>query len=151
MALSGRTHPGARGYASGIGSRGGHACHEGAAANPFRASSSVVTVPDSKLSPATISPSATCAAKVRRKWVCLYRAMTARETRNTGFGGSKLNQSTAAGFTPGERDYIRRELDMFFSTYPTVADGVSSRLGAVDPRLGSRSSRRSPRVWLTEG
>src|ERR1700688_5249240 len=25
--------------------------------------------------------------------------------------------------TPGERDYIRRELDMFFSTYPTVAEG----------------------------
>ena len=26
-------------------------------------------------------------------------------------------------FTPGERDYIRRELDMFFSTYPSVAEG----------------------------
>jgi hypothetical protein len=25
--------------------------------------------------------------------------------------------------TPAERDYIRRELDMFFSTFPTVADG----------------------------
>ncbi len=28
-----------------------------------------------------------------------------------------------AGFTSGERDYIRRELGMFFSTLPTVADG----------------------------
>lgn len=28
-----------------------------------------------------------------------------------------------AGFTSGERDYIRRELDMFFSTLPTVAEG----------------------------
>ena len=26
-------------------------------------------------------------------------------------------------FTPAERDYIRRELDMFFSTLPSVADG----------------------------
>ncbi len=36
---------------------------------------------------------------------------------------SKLNQPTDAGFTSGERGYIRRELDMFFSTYPTVAEG----------------------------
>ncbi|WP_159014689.1 hypothetical protein [Acidisoma sp. S159] len=36
---------------------------------------------------------------------------------------SKLNDPTAAGFTAGEREYIRRELDMFFSTYPTVAEG----------------------------
>jgi hypothetical protein len=30
-------------------------------------------------------------------------------------------------FTPGERDYIRRELDQFFSTLPRVADGVPIR------------------------
>jgi len=28
-----------------------------------------------------------------------------------------------AGFTSGERDYIRRELDMVFSTLPSVAEG----------------------------
>ncbi len=28
-----------------------------------------------------------------------------------------------ARFTAGERDYIRRELDQFFSTLPTVAEG----------------------------
>jgi hypothetical protein len=28
-----------------------------------------------------------------------------------------------AGFTSGEREYIRRELDQFFSTLPTVAEG----------------------------
>jgi hypothetical protein len=27
--------------------------------------------------------------------------------------------ATAVAFTPAERDYIRRELDMFFSTFPT--------------------------------
>ena len=36
---------------------------------------------------------------------------------------AKLQESPARGFTPGERDYIRRELDMFFSTHPTVAEG----------------------------
>ena len=30
---------------------------------------------------------------------------------------------TIAAFTPSERGYIRRELDMFFSTLPTVAEG----------------------------
>jgi len=30
-------------------------------------------------------------------------------------------------FTPAERDYIRRELDMFFSTLPSVADGFQLR------------------------
>ena len=29
----------------------------------------------------------------------------------------------AAGLTAGERDYIQRELDMFFSSLPTVAEG----------------------------
>jgi hypothetical protein len=29
----------------------------------------------------------------------------------------------AITFTAAERDYIRRELDMFFSTFPTVAEG----------------------------
>ena len=28
-----------------------------------------------------------------------------------------------AAFSPAERDYIRRELDRFFSTLPTVAEG----------------------------
>jgi hypothetical protein len=28
-----------------------------------------------------------------------------------------------AGFTTGERDYIRRELDMVFSTLPSAAEG----------------------------
>jgi hypothetical protein len=32
-------------------------------------------------------------------------------------------QAPVTGFLPGERDYIRRELDMFFSTLPTVAEG----------------------------
>ncbi len=34
-----------------------------------------------------------------------------------------MHNDTVAVFTSGERDYIRRELDMFFSSYPTVAEG----------------------------
>jgi hypothetical protein len=51
-----------------------------------------------------------------------------------GYSMSTLNQPIAEGFTPGERDYIRRELDMFFSTYPTVAEGfmVKTWRGGVD-------------------
>jgi hypothetical protein len=30
-------------------------------------------------------------------------------------------------FTPGEREYIRRELDQFFGTLPTVAEGFQLR------------------------
>jgi len=36
---------------------------------------------------------------------------------------STAESETVAAFTPGERDYIRRELDQFFSTLPSVADG----------------------------
>ena len=40
---------------------------------------------------------------------------------------SKPGPQTPAVFTPGERDYIRRELDRFFSTLPSVADGFQIR------------------------
>jgi hypothetical protein len=36
---------------------------------------------------------------------------------------SETHPGPVVGFSVGERDYIRRELDMFFSTFPTVADG----------------------------
>jgi len=40
---------------------------------------------------------------------------------------SKPYIADPAAFTPGERDYIRRELDRFFSTLPSVADGFQLR------------------------
>jgi len=49
---------------------------------------------------------------------------------------SKLQRATAAGFTPGERDYIRRELDMFFSTFPTIADGFQLKTWRGGPQAG---------------
>jgi hypothetical protein len=36
---------------------------------------------------------------------------------------SKTPERMIAGFTTGERNYIRRELDIFFSTLPSVAEG----------------------------
>ena len=39
-------------------------------------------------------------------------------------------------FTPVERDYIRRELDMFFSTLPSVADGFQLRTWRGGPQAG---------------
>jgi hypothetical protein len=42
----------------------------------------------------------------------------------------------ATTFTPAERDYIRRELDMFFSTFPTVAEGFQLRVWRGGPLAG---------------
>jgi hypothetical protein len=44
--------------------------------------------------------------------------------------------TAATAFTPGERDYIRRELDMFFSTYPTVAEGFQLKTWRGGPQAG---------------
>jgi len=49
---------------------------------------------------------------------------------------SKLQTGAVVGFTPGERDYIRRELDMFFSTYPSVADGFQLKTWRGGPQAG---------------
>jgi hypothetical protein len=72
------------------------------------------------------------------------------------------------GFSAGERDYIRRELDMFFSTFPTVADGFLIKTWRGGPRAGQPklpppaksliergmmwldTSHRMPRLFFTE-
>ena len=47
-------------------------------------------------------------------------------------------------FVPGERAYICRESDKFFSTPPTLAEGVVLIPGAEAYRRASRSCRRLP-------
>ncbi len=42
----------------------------------------------------------------------------------------------AASFTRAERDYIRHELDQFFSTFPSVAEGFQLRDLARRPAKG---------------
>jgi hypothetical protein len=41
-----------------------------------------------------------------------------------------------AGFTTGERDYIRRELDTVFSTLPSVAEGFQFKTWRGGPNAG---------------
>jgi len=49
---------------------------------------------------------------------------------------SPAEPTAATPFTPGERDYIRHELDRFFSTLPSVADGFQLRTWRGGPQAG---------------
>ena len=54
-------------------------------------------------------------------------------------------------FTPKERDYIRRELDMFFSTYPTVAEGFQLKTWRGGPQAGQPKLPPPARRLLDRG
>jgi len=56
---------------------------------------------------------------------------------------STMQNGMIAGFTAGERDYIRRELDRFFSTLPSVAEGFQLKTWRGGPEAGK------PKVPLT--
>src|SRR5271166_835025 len=49
---------------------------------------------------------------------------------------SKIQTAPVPGFTPGERAYIRNELDRFFSTLPTVAEGFHLKTWRGGPEAG---------------
>jgi hypothetical protein len=49
---------------------------------------------------------------------------------------STILTETTPGLTAAERDYIRRELDMFFSTLPRVADGFQLKTWRGGPMAG---------------
>ena len=49
---------------------------------------------------------------------------------------SKPEITDSTTLTPGERDYIRQELDRFFSTLPSVADGFQLRTWHGGPQAG---------------
>jgi hypothetical protein len=49
---------------------------------------------------------------------------------------SKAETTDSITLTPGERDYIRQELDRFFSTLPSVADGFQLRTWRGGPQAG---------------
>ena len=81
---------------------------------------------------------------------------------------TKMQTAPVSGFTPGERDYIRRELDIFFSTLPTVAEGFQLKTWRGGPEAGNPklsptakgllkrgfmrldTSQRLPRLFFTE-
>ena len=49
---------------------------------------------------------------------------------------SRTPDGMIAGFATGERDYIRRELDMVFSTLPSVAEGFYLKTWRGGPDAG---------------
>jgi 2-hydroxychromene-2-carboxylate isomerase len=49
---------------------------------------------------------------------------------------NKMQSEGIATFTSSERDYIRRQLDRFFSTLPTVADGFHLKTLRGGPEAG---------------
>jgi hypothetical protein len=59
--------------------------------------------------------------------------------------------TAATTFTPGERDYVRRELDMFFSTYPTVAEGFQLKTWRGGPHAGQPKLPPPSRSLLERG
>ena len=55
--------------------------------------------------------------------------------------------SAEASFTAPEREYIRRELDQFFGTFPSVADGFQLKNWRSGPEKGTAkaaATRRDP-------
>src|SRR6267154_4910689 len=67
------------------------------------------------------------------------------------FGGMSKMATAATTFTPAERDYIRRELDMFFSTYPTVAEGFQLKTWRGGPQAGQPKLPPPARRLLERG
>jgi hypothetical protein len=63
--------------------------------------------------------------------------------------GKKATAATT--FTPGEREYIRRELDLFFSTYPIVAEGFQLKTWRGGPQPGQPKVPPPARSLLDRG
>jgi hypothetical protein len=63
----------------------------------------------------------------------------------------KTQTAPFVGFTPGERDYIRRELDMFFSTLPSVAEGFQLKIWRGGPEAGKPKLSPSAKGLLERG
>jgi hypothetical protein len=57
----------------------------------------------------------------------------------------------AMAFMAAERDYIRRELDMFFSTFPTVAEGFQLRVWRGGAQAGQPKLPPAAKTLLERG
>jgi hypothetical protein len=57
----------------------------------------------------------------------------------------------AMTFTAAERDYIRRELDMYFSTFPTVAEGFPLKSWRGGAQAGQPKLPPAARSLLERG
>jgi hypothetical protein len=67
------------------------------------------------------------------------------------FGAMSKTPTTTTTFTPSERDYVRRELDMFFSTYPTVDEGFQLKTWRGGPQAGQPKLPPPARSLLDRG
>jgi hypothetical protein len=56
-----------------------------------------------------------------------------------------------AGFTAAERDYIRNELDMFFSSLPSVAEGFQIKYWRGGPQAGKPKIPQAAQGLLDRG
>jgi len=61
--------------------------------------------------------------------------MTALRSGKPG-GVTNSQANAAAEFTQSERTYIRRELALFFTTLPTVAEGFQLKTWRTGPNMG---------------
>ena len=63
----------------------------------------------------------------------------------------KTEQPMIAGFTAAEREYIRSELDMFFSTLPSVAEGFQIKSWRGGPNAGKPKIPQAAQGLLDRG
>ena len=63
----------------------------------------------------------------------------------------KTEQPMIAGFTAAEREYIRSELDMFFSTLPSVAEGFQIKSWRGGPNAGKPKIPQAAQELLDRG
>ena len=57
----------------------------------------------------------------------------------------------AENFTPAERAYIRNELDRYFTTFPTVAEGLMLTTWKTGPRTGQPKMGPAAQSLLDRG
>ena len=64
---------------------------------------------------------------------------------------STAETTSVASFTAGERAYIRRELDMFFSTLPRVEEGFQLKTWRSGPQAGQPKLPPAAQTLLSRG
>ena len=64
---------------------------------------------------------------------------------------TKPEKAMIAGFTSAEREYIRSELDMYFSTLPSVAEGFQIKTWRGGPQAGKPKVPQAAQGLLDRG
>jgi len=93
---------------------------------------------------------------VRRHLVQVHHSASGTPVRKDGPACARkarvyVQDGTLAGFTAAERDFIRREPDMFFSTFPRVADGFQLKTWRGGPQAGQPKLSPMAKSLLNRG